>query len=158
MVACVEFPDLLGQSGAEQKIGQHRGTESWSPRAPPEKRRDELKLLLECAQFLRTYESYPDLIKIRKFNHPINFSLTVCSAQLIRGSDQRISEKNAGLGTLLFFLLTEFMVLPPALHPNCHPIKRFDLIPTDTCYCHVVILLILCSTLIWIGVAFIKLI
>ena len=106
-------------------------TESRSPRAPPEKPWDQLKLLRRCAQFLRwldrvkvtadkddgeTHESFVDVMDIGKY--------IIYKMQLRR---------NAVLGMSIFLLGAEFMVLSPVLHPNRHPIKRFDLISTDTC-------------------------
>ena len=41
--------------------------------------------------------------------------------------------RNTVSGMSILILVTEFMVLSPVLHPNRHPIKRFDLISTDTC-------------------------
>ena len=86
-------------------------------------------MLLRCAQFLRwldrvkvtadkddgeTHESFVDVMDIGKY--------TIYKMQLRR---------NAVLGMSIFLLGAEFMVLSPVLHPNCHPIKRFDLISTD---------------------------
>ena len=84
VVACVEFPDLLGKRLLTKNWAAQAewSTESRSPRAPPEKPWDQLKLLLRCAQFLRwldrvkvtadkddgeTHESCVDVMDIGKY-------------------------------------------------------------------------------------------
>ena len=77
MVACVEFPDLLGKRLLTKNWAAQAewSTESRSPRAPPEKPWDQLKLLLRCAQFLRWLDRVKVTVEIRMMVKLMNLAL-----------------------------------------------------------------------------------